>query len=84
MTVRERVMKIGGLQDIVVVDRMPANNAVLVQTTPDVIRIINGLPMQNIEWTTEGGMVHKYKVMTIQVPQIRSTYDGKTGIAHMA
>jgi len=84
MTTRERIMKIAGIQDIKVVDHLAANNVLLVQTTPNVVRIINGLPLQNIEWTTEGGMVHKYKVMTIQVPQIRSTYDSKCGIVHLA
>ena len=84
MTIRERIMKLGGITEIVVVDRMISDNAVLLQTTPDVIRIINGMPMQNVEWTTEGGMVHKYKVMTIQVPQIRSDYDGLCGVTHMA
>jgi hypothetical protein len=84
MTIRERILKLEGVNDIVVVDRLPANNVLLVQMTPNVVRIINGLPMQNVEWTTEGGMVHKYKVMTIRVPQIRSDYNGLNGIAHLA
>ena len=84
MTIRERILKIAGINDIVVVDTLAADNVLMVQTTPNVVRIINGLPLQNIEWTTEGGMVHKYKVMTIQVPQIRSDYDGNNGITHLA
>jgi hypothetical protein len=84
MTTRERIMKLDGIQDIKVVDTLAADNVLMVQTTPNVVRIINGLPLQNIEWTTEGGMVHKYKVMTIQVPQIRSDYDGNNGITHLA
>lgn len=82
MTIRDRIMKIAGIQDIVTVDRLASDNVVLVQTTPNVVRIVNGLPLQNIEWSTEGGMVNKYKVMTIRVPQIRSDYNGKTGIVH--
>lgn len=84
MTIRERIMKLNNINDIVVVDRLPSNNVLLVQMTANVVRIINGLPLQNIHWTTEGGMVHKYKVLTIRVPQIRSDYDGKTGISHMS
>lgn len=82
MTIRERILKLAGIQEIVTVDRLAADNVLLVQTTPNVVRIINGLPLQNVEWTTEGGMVNKYKVMTIRVPQIRSDYNGKTGIVH--
>jgi hypothetical protein len=83
MTIRERIMKLDQVNEIKVVDRLAADNVLLVQLTPNVIRIINGMPLQNIEWTTEGTMIHKYKVLTIQVPQIRSDYDGRCGITHL-
>jgi len=56
----------------------------LVQMTSDVVRLVRGMGIQNIEWATEGGMMTKYKVMTIQVPQIRADQNGKSGIVHMA
>ena len=52
--------------------------------TSDVIRLIDGMPITNIQWKTEGDFVSNFKVMTIQVPQIRSDYNGKTGIVHLA
>ena len=79
-TIRERIMKIDGITGIKVVDTMPANNVLLVQLTSDVVRLVRGMPMQNVEWQTEGRMLTKFKVMTIQVPQIRSDQNGKTGI----
>lgn len=83
-TIRERIMKISGIQNIIVVDRLAANNVLLVQTTSDVIRIVRGMGLTNVEWQTEGKFVNKYKVLTIQVPQIRSDQNGKTGIIHMS
>lgn len=83
-TIRERILKIAGIKGIKVIDRLPANNVVLVQMTSDVVRLVNGLPLQNVEWATEGGMVTKYKAMAIQVPQIRSDQSGKSGIVHLA
>jgi len=83
-TIRERIMKIGGIQKIVVVDRLAADNVLLVQTTSDVIRIVRGMGLTNVQWQTEGQFVNKYKVLTIQVPQIRSDYNGRTGIVHMS
>ena len=83
-TIRERILKIANLQDIVVVDTLADNNVLLVQTTTDVVRIVRGMGLTNVQWTTEGGMVHKFKVMTIQVPQIRSDQNGKCGIVHLA
>jgi len=84
MTIRERIMKIGGIQGIKVIDTLPANNVFMVQMTPDVVRLVRGMDLQNIQWSTEGGMVNKYKVMTIQVPQIRSDINGKCGIVQLA
>lgn len=83
-TIRERILKIAGIKGIKVVDTLTANNVLLVQMTSDVVRLVKGFGLQNVEWKTEGNMVTKYKVMTIQVPQIRSDYDGRSGVIHLA
>jgi hypothetical protein len=83
-TIRERIMKIAGISGIKVVDTLAADNILLVQMTSDVVRLVRGLGMQNVEWQTEGRFITKYKVLTLQVPQIRSDQNGKTGIVHMA
>jgi hypothetical protein len=81
-TIRERIMKLNGITGIKIVDRLTANNVLLVQMTSDVIRIVRGMGLTNVEWQTEGNMITKYKVMTIEVPQIRSDQNGKCGIVH--
>jgi len=83
-TVRERIMKIAGIKGVKVVDTLTANNVLLVQMTSDVVRLVRGMGIQNVEWQTEGKFVTKYKVMTIQIPQIRSDQNGKTGIVQLA
>jgi len=83
-TIRERLMKIDGIKGIKVVDRMPANNVLLVQMTSDVVRLVNGLPLQNVQWNEEGKFITKYKVLAIQVPQIRSDQNLKSGVVHLA
>ena len=83
-TIRERILKIGGITGIKTVDYLTADNVLLVQMTSDVVRLVRGLPIQNVEWDTEGKFVTNYKVMTIQVPQIRSDQNKKSGIVHMA
>lgn len=81
-TIRDRVENIRGIDDVQVVDTLPDDNVVLVQLTTDVIRIVQGMGIQNVQWETQGGFVNKFKTMTIQVPQIRSDQEGKTGIVH--
>jgi len=83
-TIRARLLELDGLKGIKVIDSLPADNVVLVQMTPDVVRLVQGMPLTNVEWKTEGGMVTKFKVMRIAVPQIRSDQNGRTGIIHLA
>ena len=83
ITIRDRLMAISGIRNIKVIDFMPADTVLLVQMTSDVVRVVRGMGLQNVEWSTEGNMVTKYKVMTIQVPQIRADQEGKCGIVRV-
>ncbi len=83
-TIRERIMKISGITGIMVVDTLTAHNVLLVQMTSDVVRLVRGMGLQNVHWMEEGNFINKYKVMTIQVPQIRSDQDGNSGLVHMS
>jgi hypothetical protein len=84
LTIRERILKIGGIKGIKVVDTLATDNVLLVQMTPDVVRLVQGLGMQNIEWQTEGNFLTKFKCLQIAVPQIRSDQNGKSGIVHIS
>jgi hypothetical protein len=83
-TIRERILKVEGITGIKVIDTLTADNVLLVQMTPDVVRLVQGMPLQNVEWDTEGKFLTNYKVMTIQVPQIRSDQAGNSGLVHMS
>ena len=83
-TIRERMLKIDQLTGIKVVDSLPAHNIVLVQMTSDVVRLVRGMGLQNVQWDEEGKFVTKYKVITIQVPQIRSDQNDRCGVVHLA
>ena len=83
-TTRQRIVDIESIQKVVVVDRLPVNNVLLVTMQKDVVDLVDGLPFQNIQWDSEGGMIHHYKVMTIQLPRIKSDYDNRSGIALLA
>jgi hypothetical protein len=83
-TIRERILKVDGIKGVKVVDMLPDDHVLLVQMTSDVVRLIRGLPIQNVQWQTEGKFITKYKVMTIQVPQIRSDANGSCGVTLLA
>jgi len=81
-TIRDRIMQIAGIKGIKVVDTLTADNVVLVQMSSDVVRLVQGLPLQNVQWEVEGKFLSKFKVLTIAVPQIRADQDGHCGISH--
>lgn len=83
-TIRERILRVTSIDSVMVIDQMTANNVILVQLTEDVVRVIEGLPLTNVEWSSPGNMIFHFKIMTITVPQIRADQEGNSGIAHLA
>ncbi|MFP4018238.1 MAG: major capsid protein [Bacteroidales bacterium] len=81
-TIRDRILKIGGIKDIKVIDRMPSDTVLMVELSTKTVRLVRGMGIQNVEWMEHGRFITKYKVMTIQVPHIRSDKNGTTGIIH--
>lgn len=79
-TIRDRIMKIEGIQGVKVADKLADDTAILVQLTKDNVRADIGLPLTNVQWDDLGGMINKFKVMTITVPELRTDQDGNSGI----
>ncbi|MDP7430403.1 MAG: family 1 encapsulin nanocompartment shell protein [Flavobacteriales bacterium] len=83
-SIRSRILELDGLKGVKVSDFLTANNVVLVSMQSTVVRIVEGLPLTTVQWDTEGGMQVNFKVMTILVPQIRSTQANRSGIVHIS
>jgi uncharacterized linocin/CFP29 family protein len=81
-TIRERLLGIAGIEAIRVADKLADDNVLLVQMTADVVRMVTGLPLTVVEWQTQGDMLFHYKLITIDVPQIRARQNGECGVAH--
>lgn len=79
---RQRLLEVAGIIDIKVADFLSADNVVLVQMTSNVVRMVTGLKITTVEWDTEGGMRHHFKVMAIDIPQLRADQDDRSGIVH--
>jgi hypothetical protein len=85
-TLRERLKKIDGIQDVRRLDFLPSSSnpftLIMVQMTADVCQAINGMDITTVQWESVGGMRLNFKVMCIQVPRLRSDYYGRCGILH--
>lgn len=83
MTLRDRIRAIDGIIDVRRLDFLTSTfTMIMVQMTPDVARAINGLDLTTVQWEEKGGMQLQFKVMCIQVPQLRYDYNGNSGIMH--
>lgn len=79
-TIRERLLRIDGLQAIRMADMMPSNKVAIVQMTSDVIDMVVGQPPTVIPWTSLDGFVIHSLIMAVMIPRVRSDYDGNSGI----
>lgn len=79
-TIRKRILEIGNIQSVKVIDALSANTVVLVEMRQETVRIVEGLPLTTVEWEINGGLGTEYKVMTIMVPQIRADQNNRSGV----
>jgi len=82
VSIRKRLLEIGGIEDVKVADYLTANNVVLVEMQERTVRIVNGMQSTTVQWDTLGGLKSHFKVMAIQVPQLRADQEGRCGIQH--
>ncbi len=83
-TIRERALAIDGISQIMVVDQLASGNVVMVQPTSDVIEMVEGEPLQTVQWDIHGGFQINFKAFQIMVPLIRADAQGRSGIVHMS
>lgn len=83
-TVRQRLMALEGVSDIVVVDRLAAHTVLLIQMTSDVVDMAIAQGVSTVQWAVSGGLQQRYKVMSVMVPRVKSDYDSRSGIVKLA
>jgi hypothetical protein len=82
-SLRERVMQIEGIADIRRLDYLTSGyQLILVNMDPQVAQAINGMDITTLQWDTVGGLRKNFKVMAIQLPLLRTPYNGVAGIIH--
>lgn len=82
VTLRERILKLAGIQGMSTLDYLTGYSIVLVQMTSDVARLAVGMDVTTLQWEEKGGLLVCFKVMCIIVPQVRADYSGHCGIVH--
>lgn len=79
-TIRERILKVGGVDAVLICDKLTADKVALVELQPQTFRMVNGLEPMSVEWDEMGGLRKKFRVISIMVPQPRADQAQKCGI----
>lgn len=89
LTIRERLLKIPGLQAIRAADMLTNGDGAtpsigakvaLVQMTSDVLDVVVGQRPTVIPWTSVSGFTFYNMIMAIMIPRVKTNYNSKTGI----
>jgi uncharacterized linocin/CFP29 family protein len=83
-TIRERILAMDQVRDIKVADQLPNGNIVVVALNSDNVEIVQGEPLQTIQWDVEGGFRVNFKAFQILVPLIKADAKGRSGIVHIS
>ncbi len=82
-TIRERIMQLSGISEIVVADRLANHNVTLVQMTTDVVDLAIAQDITTVQWQEMGGLIQEFHVMAVWVPRLKSDFAGQMGVAHL-
>lgn len=79
LTLRERVMKLEGIKFCKKNDTLPSGYAVMVNLQKDTVRLVRGMGLTNLEWSTDP-MAFNYKAMSIEIPEVRADAANQCGV----
>lgn len=83
-TIRQRLLEVDQIAAIRTVDQLTVGNVVMVQGSRDVVEMVEGEPLQTVQWEINGGFTVNFKGFTIFVPLVKSTASGRSGVFHMS
>lgn len=81
-TLRERVSQISAIDSVETLDFLPGYQCVLVQKSPETVRMVMGSDITVVQWESMGGLKVHFKVMALMVPQVREDFYGRCGVVH--
>jgi uncharacterized linocin/CFP29 family protein len=83
-TIKTRLLQLSELTDIKVVDRLAANNVLLIQMQREVVDWAIAQDVSTVQWQVNGTMQERFKVMAVWAPRVKSDFDGHSGIVHLS
>lgn len=82
MSVAQRIAQDYPFLDLRHAGVLEPGEVVMVIQSEDVVDLANGQSPTNMSWEVENGLVTRYKTLGMQIPRIKSTRQGRSGIVH--
>lgn len=80
-TIRQRIKELNpNLIDVKTSAFITVDKVILVQMSSDTVRLVRGMALTTVQWQVRNMGRHNFKLMTIEVPQIRTDQASRSGI----
>ncbi len=83
-TLRQRIQSIGNVSNITLADYLEGYDILEVERNSLTARLVIGMDIVTIQWSSPDGMELYYKVMCCMLPQFFNDIYGNTGLVHAA
>ena len=84
VTILQRISALNEVTAVKTSGQLPAQTAILVQMTNDVVDLVVGQEPTNVVWGSEGGFIIHMKVFSIIIPRLKFHQDARSGIVHLS
>jgi hypothetical protein len=83
-SIMTRLKEMDNLAAVKALDFLPTGNLIMVNANIETVALLDGEPIQTVQWDINGGFGLNFKAFAIQVPLVRSDSEGRSGIVHMS
>ena len=81
-TLLRMIEQIPQISSVEICDYLTGNQLLLVQEDSSTVRTIIGMDIQTVQWQERGGLLEKFRVMAMMVPQMKVDINSNCGIVH--
>jgi uncharacterized linocin/CFP29 family protein len=82
VSLENRIAQIPQISSVEVCDYLTGKQLLLVQEDSSTVRTIIGMDIQTVQWQERGGLLEKFRVMAMMVPQMKVDINSNCGIVH--
>jgi uncharacterized linocin/CFP29 family protein len=83
-SLQRMIEQIPQISSVEICDYLTGNQLLLVQEDSSTVRTIIGMDIQTVQWQERGGLLEKFRVMAMMVPQMKVDINSNCGIVHFS